>query len=80
MRKVNIVLLLVNCYALFSRLIVLAYQNNYIDLKLLFILYLIILASTVVGYYVWNVTDINDKELRVYIFSIVFAVLVGVTI
>jgi hypothetical protein len=80
MRKINIVLLLVNFYALVSRLIFLAYQNNYIDLKLLFILYLVTITSTVAGYYVWNVVDIPDKEIRVYVFSIIFAVFVGVII
>lgn len=80
MKKLNIVLLLVNVYALISRLIVLAFQYNQIDLVLLFILYAVMVAATVAGYFVWNTKDIPRKEINLYAFSIVFAVITGAII
>ena len=80
MKKLNIALLLVNVYALVSRLIVLAFQNHLVDLTLLIILYLVMLAATVAGYYIWNTEELPEKEKNIYVFSIVFAILTGAII
>ena len=80
MKKLNIVLLLVNVYALISRLIVLAFQNYLVDVTLLIILYLVTLVATVAGYFIWNTEELPEKERNIYIFSIVFAVITGAII
>jgi len=80
MKKLNIALLLVNVYALISRLMSLAFHNHLIDWMLLGILSVLMLATTVAGYFVWNTEKIPEEELRVYIFSIVFAVITGAII
>jgi hypothetical protein len=80
MKKLNIVLLLVNVYALISRLIVLAYQNHLVDLTLLIILYLVMLVATIAIYFIWNTEELPEKERNLYFFSIIFAVLTGAII
>lgn len=80
MKKLNIVLLLINIYALISRLIVLAFQTHLVDLTLLIILYLLMIVGTVAGYFIWNTEQLPEKEQHIYIFSIIFAVITGAII
>lgn len=80
MKKLNIILLLVNVYALISRLIVLALKNQMIDWLLLAVLYAVMLVATVAGYYLWNTEELPKKEQQLYIFSIIFAVMTGAII
>lgn len=80
MKKLNVVLLLVNVYALVSRLIVLALKSQLIDWLLLSVLYTVMLVATVAGYYIWNTEELPEKEQHIYIFSIIFAVITGAII